>query len=74
MVRVNVYGDVKATCTQRVLILLEELNLNPAVGIAAPQVGITKNMCVVYIEFEEGEKVDLILINKLLIILVIIFH
>ena len=27
MVRVNVYGDVKATCTQRVLILLEELNL-----------------------------------------------
>jgi len=27
MFRVNVYGDVKATCTQRVLILLEELNL-----------------------------------------------
>jgi glutathione S-transferase len=27
MVRVNVYGDIKATCTQRVLILLEELNL-----------------------------------------------
>jgi len=27
MVRVNVYGDVKATCTQRVLILLEEINL-----------------------------------------------
>jgi glutathione S-transferase len=27
MVNVEVYGDVKATCTQRVLILLEELNL-----------------------------------------------
>lgn len=27
MVQVNVYGDVKATCTQRVLILLEELSL-----------------------------------------------
>jgi len=27
MVQVNVYGDAKATCTQRVLILLEELSL-----------------------------------------------
>lgn len=27
MVRVNVYGDIKATCTQRVLVLLEELSL-----------------------------------------------
>ena len=27
MVKVNVYGDIKTTCTQRVLILLEELNL-----------------------------------------------
>jgi len=42
---------------------LEELNLNPAVGIAAPQVGITKRICVVYIDFEDGEKTDLIMIN-----------
>lgn len=27
MVQVNVYGDAKATCTQRVLLLLEELSL-----------------------------------------------
>jgi glutathione S-transferase len=27
MVKVNVYGDIKTTCTQRVLFLLEELNL-----------------------------------------------
>ena len=27
MVKVNVYGDIKATCTQRVLVLLEELSL-----------------------------------------------
>ena len=31
MVNVEVYGDVKATCTQRVLILLEELNLKYSV-------------------------------------------
>ena len=31
MVNVEVYGDFKATCTQRVLILLEELNLKYSV-------------------------------------------
>ena len=27
MVQVDVYGDLRATCTQRVIVLLEELDL-----------------------------------------------
>lgn len=46
----------------------EKYDISPAVGIAAPQVGVTKQMCVVYIEFidEENNKkeiIDLQMIN-----------
>ncbi len=37
--------------------LAEEFDLSPAVGIAAPQVGISKSAFAVYIEDEDGEAV-----------------
>ena len=43
------------------------LNISPAVGIAAPQVGITKQICIVYIKYNEKEIDDLILINPKII-------
>lgn len=47
--------------------LCEKYDLIPAVGIAAPQVGVTKRMCCVYIEMEENEVIDLTLINPRII-------
>ncbi len=48
--------------------LVEKYDLSPAVGIAAPQVGHTKQMCAIYIENEEGKIIcDIVLINPRII-------
>ena len=43
--------------------MCEKYDLSPAVGIAAPQVGVMKRMCVVFIESEDGNNFDLSMIN-----------
>ncbi len=46
----------------------EKYDLSPAVGIAAPQVGVTKRMCAIYVEDENGKPVcDVVLINPRII-------
>jgi len=45
----------------------KKYNLWPAVGIAAPQIGITKQMCVVYIADEDEIIADLRMINPKII-------
>lgn len=47
--------------------LCEKYDLSPAVGIAAPQVGILKKMCVVYVEEDDQVLCDLMLINPKII-------
>lgn len=48
--------------------LVEKYDLSPAVGIAAPQVGQTKQMCAIYIENENGKAIcDIVLINPRII-------
>lgn len=42
--------------------LVEKFDLSPAVGLAAPQIGVNKKMAVVYIEYEKGVD-DICLIN-----------
>lgn len=48
--------------------LAEKYELSPAVGIAAPQVGVLKQMCAIYIEDESGNAAyDIVLINPRII-------
>lgn len=46
--------------------LVEEYKLSPAVGLAAPQIGVSKQMAVVYVEYEEAID-DIIMINPKII-------
>lgn len=45
----------------------ELLDLAPAVGIAAPQVGVNKRICVINFKYDEIDAVDLVLINPVII-------
>lgn len=48
--------------------LAKKYDLSPAVGIAAPQVGVLKQMCAIYVEDEAGNPVvDIVLINPRII-------
>lgn len=43
--------------------LAELYDLEPSVGIAACQIGVDARICTVYIDYEDDENLDLILIN-----------
>lgn len=47
--------------------LCEELNLQPAVGIAAVQVGVLKKMCAISIPCDDGSTIDYALVNPKII-------